>query len=280
MSTKIYTGFAFEGRTLATTLELLGRQRTAVQALVDAKNCKGVARRASRIIDDYCIARPQGGPHREELEVVKAGAYSHAVTAIEAEQYEGRKSQLRHPLTDCDVLIRLFLDFESQQVIGFVCEERVGVLGHLLALPGVVPFSYWNNVDPDESVSPEAWEIRGAVWDRVFTAEGGCEFSMSWQPQFAQLGLVASHLPSFEVRVESRSRDAALEAYVGANWVQSEPGSTRGLVFVASAARKALEEHGSVVYADYLAARDLFSKTLFPDLTPHLHTPLAGLPEP
>ena len=279
MSTKIFTGFALAGTTIEATLGLLGRQRGAIQALVDTKNCKEVARQATRTLDGYCVARPNGGPYPEALEEVKrGGAFWHAAQNIETEQHEGRKRFERHPLTDCDVLLRLFLDFETNRVLGFACEERVGVLEHLLEVPGIVPFSYWNNTDPDETVSPEDWEQRGILWERVFTQNGGCEFSMTWEPQFPQFEKVVPHLPSFEERLESRSRDAALDAYVNANWVQTEPGSTKGLFPALSAGRKALDDPGSEARTEYLAAKDRLKRLLLTELVPHLKTPLAELP--
>ena len=49
MSTKIYTGFAFTGVTLETSLMLLGRQQEVIQALVDTKNAKAMATKTSTL---------------------------------------------------------------------------------------------------------------------------------------------------------------------------------------------------------------------------------------
>lgn len=58
-------------------------------------------------------------------------------------------------------------DGEYTYVIPFGSQDLIEAF---LKLDGVEDFSYWNNSDEPENISPEEWERRGEVWNRILVS--------------------------------------------------------------------------------------------------------------
>ncbi len=288
MSTKIYSGFAAPRLSTRAALKVLGEARPALQALVDAKHRKLLARRMAGFVDRWCLQKagliPMPAPDAEHEDKDSTprenrSAWWTVSEALEAEQAKCRAGHRREPLIDCDAEISLWIRPTGGRVLGMVQEERLGVRDVLIALPGFEDYAYWNNTDPDENVSSRAWRARGRAWDEVLDSETVPVFSMRLQPSFAHLEDVTPYLPSLEERLARYATDRVQDEHLREVWTPA-PGSgdLSGAMRALRKGEEALKDPESALSVRRRELIDAYRPALVADLAPWLLEALSKVP--
>jgi hypothetical protein len=282
LSTKIYSGFIVRGASTQEALTILGRERPAIQALVDSKSHAELIRRVVADIDGYTLARhlyPNDDLSERYPDAQTRSAWWPVVESLRTEQATCRGGNAREPLVDCDVELTVYLQPSSGHLMGYVQEERIGAYNHLMTVPGISEYGYWNNTDPLEGVSDEDWDLRGAAWDEVLDAKDAVRFSMTWQPSFIDRRNLLAKFPDLQYRAKKLARNFVINRVTRENQTaETERGSLSGLMRVLRTTEEALQDETSALYAEYLAALERFTPWLAPNIEAHLFTNLAQLP--
>ncbi len=284
MSTKIYTGFAAPRLSTRAALKVLGEARPALQALVDTKHRKLLARRMASFLDRWCLQQAGLIPlpvteAPEEPPKASRSTWWTVTEELEAEQAKCRAGHRREPLIDCDAELSLWIRPTGGRVLGMVQEERLGVRDVLIALPGFEDYAYWNNTDPDENVSSRAWRARGRAWDEVLDSETVPVLSMRLQPGFAHLEDVTPYLPSLEERLGHYATRRVQDEHLRETWTPA-PGSgdLSGAMRALRKGEEALKDPESALSVRRRELIEAYRPALVADLVPWLLEPLSKVP--
>jgi hypothetical protein len=279
MSTKIYTGFALPSLTTKQAMGLLGSLRPSIQALVDQKHRKLLAARIVEYVDGYVLARHL----KETLAPAVAEregkmAYFECTHRLQEEQEKCRGGMRREPLIDCDVELGLYMLPRSGKIIGIAYEERVGALEHLLSVPGVEEFAYFNNTDRPDELSAREWSRRARIWTQVLRDTESARFSMRWQPEPLLPRDMKPFIPSLDERAKKAAANYVTHTQLQKDWPIEHRDDFSGAMRVLRKVELALKDPASELSkeAAVLAAR--FTSLLVPDLSEHLMTKLGELP--
>jgi len=279
MSTKIYTGFALPSLTTKQAMNLLGSLRPAIQALVDQKHRKLLAERIVEYVDGYVLAR-----HLKEAlapaVVEREGkmAYFECIQRLQEEQEKCRGGFRREPLVDCDVELGLYMLPKSGKIIGIAYEERVGALEHLLTVPSIVEFAYFNNTDRPEELSAREWSRRARVWTRVLRDAESARFSMRWQPDPILPRDMKPFIPSLEERAKRAAANYVTNAQLQKDWPVEQRNDFSGAMRVLREVELALKDPANELSKEVATLAEKFTSLLVPDLSEHLLTKLGELP--
>lgn len=215
MSTKIYDGFRIQAGSAQANLQLLDTLLAPLQQLVDAKNKKLILERAMRLFDRTMVRALERRELTQEMcDAARWGALSEACNSVQTEQTKCRNSLSRSPLIDCDVQLFLRPHHESNSLLGYLQEERVGARTYLLTVAGVSDFAYWNNTDPPEELAEEEWDARGRLWNEVLDSPRAC-LTMSFQPGFPSFeDEDLAQLPSLTERAQWLAKNRLLDQAV------------------------------------------------------------------
>jgi hypothetical protein len=279
MSTKIYSGFALPSLTTKQALGLLGSLRPAVQALVDQKHRKLLAERIVEYVDGYVLAR-----HLKEVLAPAVAeregkmAYFECTHRLQEEQEKCRGGFRREPLVDCDVELGLYMLPKSGKIVGIAHEEQVGALEHLLTVPGITEFAYFNNTDRPDELSAREWSRRARIWTRVLRDSESAHFSMRWQPEPILPRDMQPYIPSLDERAKRAAANYVTHAQLQKDWPAEQRSDFSGAMRVLRKVELALKDPASELSKEAASLAAKFTTLLVPDLSEHLMTRLGELP--
>lgn len=262
---------------------MLGRARSAIQALVDAKQAQLVACQIAEKVDAYCLLRNEGLPLEPEwAEIESSTVWWAVVDPLHAEQRKCRGSMERSPIIDCDVELTVYMDPVSGVLLGYPQEERVGAYDHLLTLAGVREFGYWNNTDQPEGVSDEEWERRAKLWNQVLDEPDIARLSLRWEPRFEEREAVLAALPTLEQRVARKAKNRVLHQQIQAHY-KAHPEDARraslaGVSRVIRLTEQAMASEGSDLHQQLVAAQAEIAPLLVAELGKHMFSSFKELP--
>jgi len=279
MSTKIYTGFALPSLTTKAALNLLGSLRPAIQVLVDEKHLTLLAERVVEYVDGYVLARHL----KEAIPAALAGrgenyAYFECIGRLQEEQEKCRGGSRREPLVDCDVELGLYMLPKSGKVIGIAYEERVGALEHLLTVPGIEEFAYFNNTDRPDELTAREWSRRARIWTQVLRDKDSARFSMRWQPEPTLSRDLKPYLPSLDERALRAGRNFVTNEQLLKHWPVEQRHDFSGAMRVLSKVERELKDRESELSKEVAVHAARFRTILVPELNEHLTTKLCELP--
>ncbi len=159
MSTKIYTGFKMEAESFEEAAKKIDSFQKKLAPIVQEKLGKMLLRWATQKIDEACMAG----------EAIPEKAFSSVFSEYLDRGAERSAAKMRNPGMDFGVSMTLF-PFEGR-VYGMLFAEDRDLESLWKKEPGVLDFAYWNNSDPDETVSEEEWDERARVWEEIFKTE-------------------------------------------------------------------------------------------------------------
>lgn len=211
MSTKIPTGFQLRSRDLRQVLdELAIAQKKATEILV-GREATFVANTAVEFIDQSCLV---GFPGPRALpKPFKASPIRMAWDKLDDRQVEVRKTRMRDPDVDFEVVYRIWLSRDTGTFIGYVRGEGADEFVQLLLDVDVAErYEYWNNTDPKDGISQQDWDVRGVVWSNAFAGRSGpwMDISIDVPPTLWRVSpAVLAAIPSFEQRVQKHAEEQA-----------------------------------------------------------------------
>ena len=212
MSTKIYTGVKFNVSSLPELQELLSDYRRKVAVAVEEELCNFLIRSAVMDHDRNSFSpTPDTGSSFSR-------SWRDFVDRTDKIKNTGR----RDPAVDFFVEVSFF-HFEGL-FYGILHAEQATAMKLLRSDPRAEDFSYWNNTDPPDTLTEDAWNERGRVWDGIFLesstpSEAGFSrtiHSGSLFPDPATIGRfwVAAR-PSLEQRIEHWCKEIYLDRCLG-----------------------------------------------------------------
>lgn len=199
MSTKIYTGFRLEAESFEAASRAIDDFQQNLEPRIDEKLGKLLVNIATKKLDDIHLGK--ASPKKTSLLMEAWHEYMDSA----AERKRGGESR---PGWDFGVSLTL-LPFEGK-VYGIFYSGDREFQKLWMDRPDVSDFAYWNNSDPDESVSEEAWAERGRVWDAIFEkcsipAKVGFSRDCSEESPFPSIEYISRNLekliPEWERRV-------------------------------------------------------------------------------
>lgn len=207
MSTKTYDGIRFRVQGLEQLHKEITEMRKELRPLVEQKVIGFIANDAIHRVDRYARGR------RGEDE---SCALSEATPSLLDRQSEVERSKRRDPQVNFTFSLSI-LPIDGG-ILGIPFVEQRNFLQILLEKDWVEPFGYWDNTDPDPSLSEEEWDERRRLWDKALSAHNGIPALNGFS---ADLVLMSQGgLPSAEeiatyiaenVSLEGRARRAALD---------------------------------------------------------------------
>lgn len=222
MSTKIYTGFRLNARTMRAVLDDLQRVSPRCEALLVARQDRFLANVAVEHLDRAALAGLPGFAERTAEEGAPMSPIFTARDLLCDRQAEVRKTQRRDPAVDFDVIFRLWLCRKSGAFVGYgVGEDVQPFLDELLGARLATEYGYWNNVDPLESLNERQWKKRGDIWSGLLAGKSGPWFDVRVPPPLTGWGLpdtLLAAVPSLEARVAPAAHKVALS-----QWFVAQP---------------------------------------------------------
>lgn len=102
----------------------------------------------------------------------------------------------------------------------YVCKEYRGVFSKT---KGLIPYGYWDNVDPEEGVSEKSWEQRRYDWDLALPDSDSRPIANGFTFELVDKSIVTNRDPidilecmdSYESRVTHWSRHLAVQERIG-----------------------------------------------------------------
>lgn len=153
MSTKIFGGRIVR-KPIGIVIDLLLETKPEIAQKARKLELAWMAHQISRQID----IRNQNGPD----------AMLHAWTSLLDAVNEIKKTGRRNPACDYSFEVTLFPDGEETLLV-YNCEQK-SLTDILDNMSEIEDFSYWDNTDPDETVSAEEWNIREEKWNKFLKA--------------------------------------------------------------------------------------------------------------
>lgn len=161
MSTKIYDGYKINTGNIYTINKLLEDTRLAYVSAAKTYLTELYAGLVQTAWDSK-ITRQQSFQADPELKNKSLCFY--AITHFWDKQNEIKATQHRNPYYDIEFDISLFLDGTDRTLAIIYCENNS--LSEYFRTHNLVEYyGYWNNTDPPDDMSDEAWDIRGKEWD-------------------------------------------------------------------------------------------------------------------
>ena len=175
MSIKIYNGFKFETSDIQDVMLYVGGWRSRIEAMAADKGNARLSQMIAKAIDDADMIKA-----RDETRVVELdhrSPRSYFKSQIMEKWRESKAAGLRYPMFDFDMDVDI-IPF-GDAFYGVVrTDQREWPKAWLDGSDKISDFSYWNNSDEPEGVTPEEWEQRGLVWEQMLDAAG-------WRPAYA-----------------------------------------------------------------------------------------------
>lgn len=217
MSTRVYTGFRFKSSDLVQITAQLRTIEKALRELQQARKLSFLAISVTSVIDEITVDQKIHGlvsdPVAAQRPLVRVSQ------DLNKRRREVKRTQQRDPAVDWDAGLNCWMSEDAGAIIGHTWGEMSGKLHELLIAMGVADdYGYWNNSDPDESVSEADWDRRKTAWDRALDGKSGMKFSFDFSQESleyepARWLELAPFVPSMEDRVETRAFDLYFEAW-------------------------------------------------------------------
>lgn len=287
MSTKIYTGFIVKAASTQEAFALLGAQRPALERLANIKNHGVYIETIIDFVDGYCLHRHLRNtkklpPRYEERDALLYSIGGYCAKVVREKQQACRASMERAPLEDCDIELSLYVDTETGHVMGMVQEERTGALKHLLTVPGIEDFAYWNNTDRPDTLTDEAWSERSKTWDRLLDSPTTPVVSLRVVPGYVAYDELLAEVPSLHSRAEECARNTvqneALLAYKNSPEGIASKDSVSRFFTVLNEVRERLQDPTSAESEKVKLLTQEYLGYLVPDVMAHLSATLPELP--
>ncbi|SFM82164.1 hypothetical protein [Methylobacterium pseudosasicola] len=208
MSTKIYDGIRFRSSDLLEIHAQLAAYRPVVAKAVEEATLRYVASLATDAIDKAALA---GTGVESPIWYARQKLYER--------QEEIKRSGRRDPSIDFDFTITI-MPYQGA-VYGIVFCEQSGWKDAMLGAGFAEAFPYWNNTDPPEGFTDEAWDERGQLWNAILAQDEwdrpvGCGFTYDFLPP-ARYPAAEAALPFVPV-LEKRARAQAFNRLIEAEY--------------------------------------------------------------
>lgn len=210
MSFRIHNCFILPGATLEEAMPLIQQLRRdiATRAKIDCATL--VARKAATRIDKH--AARQLFPSGKEPSVPPGpDLHFDILQELFDRARKIKPTMSRDPEADFEMRLCLYPD--GPDILGSTICERQEWHEHWLATPGVEEYRYWDNSDPPEDIDPDAWQTRGARWERVFALEPRIGYAgliaeiHDIEPDLVSYDLMDAYEPSRAARINSVAMD-------------------------------------------------------------------------
>lgn len=161
--------------------------------------------------------------NEEEKIKLRLDAYPHR-TAKSVVVWKAREryrkieqTMTRDPVVDFDSNA-CFIPIQDKILVLFNCEQKE-IVELWESLPEITYYGYWNNTDPDKSVSEEEWEQRRKDWNEALPGAGvlmdngmfAYFVKDVFNPLMIEVQLVMKFIPSFEKRVNRVAKDIVMD---------------------------------------------------------------------
>lgn len=267
MSTKIYTGFRLNARTMRDAVDGLGKVSARCEALIVERQARHVAQVATQLIDERALAGLPGYPEVATTETSFSPARM-AWDLLDDRQAEVRKTRRRDPDVDYEVIFRVWLCRQTNAFVGYVASEEASAILEVLYKSRVGhEYGYWNNTDAPEHLNERQWKKRAKVWNALIAGKSGPCFEVRVREPYITWGVsdaILAALPTYEERVARYTHDLAVNRWFAG--VQESAPEADVLVHY-SAFRKLQRSGDPVAEAHLTAARELVLERLEPDVT-------------
>jgi hypothetical protein len=166
MSTKIYNGIKLNVSWQDLPAWVL-RQQPAFEKMAESLLQTDLLRMAIGQFDKTWLAlyqeEAQAGPDEApKALILEPILQDRSALGLAWEIHQNAEPSQRHPACEAATIIAIP---HSGEVYGLFFGGAREMQKLFSELPEVEGYSYWNNVDPDEDVSPEEWSRRGDIWE-------------------------------------------------------------------------------------------------------------------
>lgn len=208
MSFTVMTGFRFAESSLDAAYARIEAFRPRLARLRADATARVLAKKATDMIDARACAAlsPEPVPQGADRPLPTARADLHArARRIDRERRRDPEADFSfevtlHPVAG-DVLCVLFTDRRDWQAVW----EAHG---------GAEPWGYWDNTDPPDDVSPDAWEARRQAWQAAFAADRHGRPGLSGLtvrlfdtlPDQSDIADILAQVPSLAARLRATTR--------------------------------------------------------------------------
>jgi hypothetical protein len=267
LSTKIYTGFRMNARTMRAALDALESVSSRCEKLLETRQARHIAQVATRQIDKLALAGLPGYPAADALKV-DFSPVRKAWDLMDDRQAEVRKTRRRDPDVDYEVIFRVWLCRQTNAFVGYVAGEDSSAILEVLFKSRVAhEYGYWNNTDEPEHLNQRQWKKRAKVWEGLIAGKSGPCFEVRVREPYMTWGAperVLAALPTYEERVARYTRDVALN-----RWFAEVKGASPEIDPIPQYFKfRDLQEYNDpVVVAHLAAARELVLERLAPTVT-------------
>ena len=236
--------------------------RLITRPIADQIQAKSLARRMAYEVDRAALQRGVSDPE-------------YALKACNAANRDLRElywERRRSPDLDVSFSLWLFV-LPGGRVLGIAdCEQETMLTRFFEDFPGVTKYAYWNNIDPDETVSEEDWEKRAEDWNDALDRRNNTpQWRVDLIPEqstvrMGALAEVWKHIPGLDARARRQARDRLINRMFNARFDGASSTEVR-LSQVANQMMIAGSESAAPA-VDALVAR--FKRRLLPSLLPVL----------
>lgn len=185
MSTKIYNGFAIPALDAIALMKLLADFRVAAHEVAIKTFIKDVIQRAAVIHDQFTtlpykvamdwmqqvvLYTPDHNGYRAGDSILRrlapgGGGISPILAAMILVREESNADHRANKRGMYDYEMSLSFLPGNDKLLGIPFGLRREYQSLLESLPGYQSYGYWNNTDPDDTVSEEEWDARGEEWN-------------------------------------------------------------------------------------------------------------------
>ena len=230
MSTKIYNGYKTKAMSGAELLEFVNMLREKIRPIGRKLYIDEFAYMISRAVEGLAV---QGEwPFRQKPYGDDQSLYFAVDAAMRKQRDEDRTREKSYRF-DCNFVL---LPQQDQTLI-LIYYGEPGFLKAFEAIPGIEPYWYWDNTDPDESVSEADWSRREQDWEQALGDDAPSirgltvECFIDWldfSPVLAGEQVIAA-IPVFDSRVKiaalnmafsARAKELGVEDKIISHWGQ------------------------------------------------------------
>lgn len=237
MSVKLYDAWRMPVMPMAKFQKWLNELRTTFHPIADKIILTECAYRAIRAYDLDCVF-----PNRKEVKENKMRSYLvSAWSKILTEYKEVKKTSHRNPAVDveCEIIFH----FRGRFIYMVMFTEVHAYKDHLVSLPNIEDYGYWDNTDKPDYITQRAWNHRKKLWDDVFGYGQYLQAGLTWtligdyNLAIPNKGNVEEYFTPFNKRLSNMLDEAVIKYYPGEwgkhsiynayNWMKTDPAAKK-----------------------------------------------------
>jgi len=221
MSTKIYNGYQLGNMTLLQLHQFTQKVRAKITEVTEELFKQLLAKKIADFVDLIFLQpslddvrkwfEEEFGDTEETFDATQS--LEHLIFWGVAERVEKTKKSLKRD-TEYDLDVSFVLMPIRGKVLALFYAEQDAYREAWESFPEVQPYPYWDNTDPDESVTEKEWNQRERdwkkAWKRGVAAENGFVVECFLRRPFITPGSMLNLVPPFEKRVRKLAKNAVL----------------------------------------------------------------------